>query len=587
MKPAKQIRGRLVIRLASAIVAIMLLLSIGVAVTQIANAKNASQSAIRSYGMKLADSYATHMPIQSYEEFLQRPEENELYWLLREELNHYRAQVGALYVYFVRIDEGDRPIILIDGQPKDSEVASPIGEVTDIPASAVAELQQGRASASSLIDNPEYGEYISSYAPVKSGDGKIIGVLGIDMEAAAVKEISDAVFTDSLPIFIAIMSLGVLAVAAILWFISRTLRPLKLIVSGAEQIASGRLAEAASLLNGSKIRSNDEIGAAYRAMVDMAGKLNVIFRDIVVHANKTSEQLVDTSGRFANQSGSLLDMNRTITDAMKQMNEGARVQQTSTVETSKAMEEITSGVERISRSSQQVAEASTTALDEASSGLSTIADIRGQMSRIATVADETNASVRTLTSHSDAISEALHSIQEIADQTKLLALNASIEAARAGEQGSGFAVVAAEVRKLAEASASSVGQIASLLTSIQHESVMIVDRMTAGNKEIDAGVQLSEMAEAAMRGMVNRFEFVAEETQELSAASEQMSASTEEAAAATYSIADIASMSARRTDEIMNLTTSQLEVVESMSQSSLMMSGMSQDLQKVLLNLKV
>lgn len=396
MKPAKQIRGRLVIRLASAIVAIMLLLSIGVAVTQIANAKNASQSAIRSYGMKLADSYANQMPIQSYKQFLQQPQENELYWLLREELDHYRAQIGALYVYFVEIDEDGRPIILIDGQPKESKVASPIGEVTDIPASAVSDLQQGRSSTSSLIDNPEYGEYISSYAPVKSVDGEIIGVLGIDMEAAAVKEISDEVIADSLPVFIAIISLSMLAVTAILWFISRTLRPLKLIVSGAEQIASGRLAEAASLLNGSKIRSNDEIDAAYRAMVDMSSKLNVIFRDIVVHANKTSEQLVETSRRFADQSGSLLDMNRTITDAMEQMNDGARVQQSSTVETSKAMEEITSGVERVSRFSRQVEEASRSALEEASSGLSTITGIRDQIQRIAAVADETNASARTL-----------------------------------------------------------------------------------------------------------------------------------------------------------------------------------------------
>lgn len=587
MKPVSHKKGSLVIRLASAIVPIMLLLAAFAAVSQFANAKHASESAIRSYGMKLAESYAGQMPIVSYEQFLAQPEENEAYWALREELNRYREQIGALYVYFVIIDEEERPIILIDGQPKGSDLASPIGEVTDIPAAAIVDLKQGQAASSSLIDNPEYGQYISAYAPMHNEAGKVIGVLGMDTEASAVKDISDAVIEESMPAFIAIIALTVLGVAAVLWFVARTLRPLKLIVSGAEGVAEGKLAEADALLRSNAIRSNDEIGAAYRAMADMSGKLNVLFRDIVAHANKTSEQLVGTSRSFADQSVSLLSMNRTITDAMAEMNVGARTQQSSTIETSRAMEDITSGVERVSRSSQHVAETSRGALEEASSGLSTLASIRSQIGKIAAVSEETGDSVRSLTSHSDAISGALQSIQEIADQTKLLALNASIEAARAGEHGSGFAVVATEVRKLAESSAGSVREIGSLLAGIQNESAMIAERMQENDKEILAGVRLSEIAEASVRGIVERFQSVAEETQELSAASEQMSASTEEAAAAAHSIADIASQASKRTDEVMNLTASQLEAVQHMTQSSHQMSGMSEDLRQVLLKLKV
>lgn len=587
MKPATHRKGSLVVRLASAIVPIMLLLAIGAAVSQIANAKHASESAIRSYGMKLAESYAGQMPIQAFEQFAAKPEENESYWSLREELDQYRTKIGAMYVYFVIIDGDERPIILIDGQPEDSDLASPIGEVTDIPADAVADLKRGKAASSPLIDNPDYGQYISSYAPIRNEAGAMVGVLGIDTEASAVEDISNAVIKGSLPVFIAIIGLTVLGVAAVLWFVARTLRPLKLIVAGAEGVASGKLAEANALLRSNAIRSNDEIGAAYRAMADMSGKLNVLFRDIVSHANKTSEQLVGTSRSFADQSVSLLDMNLTITDAMAQMNEGARAQQSSTVETSKAMEDIISGVEQVSRSSTHVAETSRAALDEASEGLTTLACIRDQIRTIATVSEEAGDSVRTLVSHSDAIGGALLSIREIADQTKLLALNASIEAARAGEHGSGFAVVAAEVRKLAESSAGSVAVIASLLTGIQNESAMISERMNGSDKVIREGVQLSEIAEASVRRMVERFQFVAEETQELSAVSEQMSASTEEAAAAAHSIAEIASMASKRTDEVKNLAASQLEAVQNMSNSSGQMSGMSQDLQNILLKLKV
>lgn len=587
MKPVTHQRGRVVIRLASAIVPIMLLLAIAAAASQIAGAKQASESAIQSYGMKLAASYAGQMDAEAYEQFAAKPEENDVYWSLREELDRYRSTIGAMYVYFVIIDEQDQPVILIDGQPKDSELASPIGEVTDIPASAVAELKQGGNASSPLIDNPDYGKYISAYAPVKNGAGHIIGVLGIDTEAEAVGEITDDVIQESIPVFIAMIGLTVLAVAVVLWFLSRTLRPLKLIVAGAEGIASGRLAEADALLRNNTIRSKDEIGAAYRAIVDMSGKLNILFRDIVSQANRTSEQLVGTSRDFADQSVGLLELNRAVTDAMTQMNEGARAQRSSTDETSKAMEDITSGVERVSRSSQQVAEASHAALEEATAGLSTIDGIRGQIRRIAEAAGEAGDSVRTLSSHSDAIGGALTSIQEIANQTKLLALNASIEAARAGEHGSGFAVVAAEVRKLAESSADSVSQIADLLTSIQNESALIVERVEDSSKEIAEGVQLSEIAEASMNRLVERFQFVAEETQELSAASQQMSASTEEAAAAAHSIADIASMASQRTEEVMQLAASQLEAVEVMSRSSQQMNGMTEDLRNVLSKLKV
>jgi methyl-accepting chemotaxis protein len=587
MESADRKKGRLVVRLASAIVAIMLLLLTAAAVTQIGNAKQASESAIRSYGMKLAESYAAGMNAPAYEQFLQQPKENEQYWTLRAELDRYRSQIGALYVYFVVIDEQNNPVILIDGQPKGSELASPIGEVTDIPPAAIANLQQGKMAASPMISNPEYGDYISTYSPVRNEVGEVIGVIGIDTAAAAVKEIADSVIGDSVPVFIAIAALTLFAILAILFLLSRTLRPLKVIVTAAEDMASGRLSEAEKLLQGSDFRSRNEIGSAYRAMADMSGKLKVIFRDIVSQANRASRQLVETSGQFADQSVGLLDMNRTIDEAMGQMKDGARAQQVSTVETTRSMEDITSGVERVSRSSLLVADASRSALEEASAGLATIAGIREQMARIEDVSRGTHDSVHMLENHSDAIVSALISIREIAEQTKLLALNASIEAARAGEHGRGFAVVAAEVRKLADSSGTAVADIASLLTSIQGESSTIAERMTAGNDEIREGVRLSRDAEETMRALVDRFQFVAEESQELSAASEEMSASTEEAASAAYTIADIAAMAAQRSEEVSILAASQLEAVQGMTRSSQEMSGMAQHLQHALLKIKV
>lgn len=181
--------------------------------------------------MKLAQSYVNEMDAIPYADFLKDPQETELYWNLRQELDHYRTRIRALYVYFVRIDEANQPLLMIDGQPKNSDSASPINEVTDIPAEAVERLLNGEMASSPVIDNPQYGKYISTYAPVKDETGKFIGVLGIDTEATAVDHIADSVIEDSIPYFIGFIGLIVLATVVIVWFISRTLRPLRLIVS--------------------------------------------------------------------------------------------------------------------------------------------------------------------------------------------------------------------------------------------------------------------------------------------------------------------------------------------------------------------
>lgn len=138
----------------------------------IRNAKHAGMEAISSYGIRLSDSYTKGMDISQIEQFLKDPKENDLYWQIRQQLDTYRTQIGALYVYVVRFDDQKRPLIMIDGQPKGSDVASPINEETDIAATEVETLLKGESASSAIIDNPKYGKYISTYTPVKMQKAK-------------------------------------------------------------------------------------------------------------------------------------------------------------------------------------------------------------------------------------------------------------------------------------------------------------------------------------------------------------------------------------------------------------------------------
>ncbi|UJF35770.1 hypothetical protein [Paenibacillus hexagrammi] len=116
---------RLVSKLVIAVAVVLLLLTAGHVLLQVNNAKAASESAIASYGMNLAQSYAKQMDLKEYEQFLKDPKEDDSYWSIRSELDRYRTQIGALYVYLVKINDQKEPLIMIDGQPKDSDSASP------------------------------------------------------------------------------------------------------------------------------------------------------------------------------------------------------------------------------------------------------------------------------------------------------------------------------------------------------------------------------------------------------------------------------------------------------------------------------
>jgi methyl-accepting chemotaxis protein len=581
------IKERLVVRLVAAIMAVILLLSAGYIVSQIGNTKIASEKAISSYGVKIAQSYAKQMDTSPYVEFLKDPKENDLYWSLRQDLDRYRTQIGALYVYFVRLDDNQKPLIMIDGQPKDSDSASPINEVTDIPPDAIAALLNGQSSSSPMITNDKYGQYISAYSPVKAADGKIIGVLGIDTEAAVVNSIASSVLKDSVMYYLLLFGLTVVALALIVWFIVRSLRPLRLIVSGAESIASGNLAEAGALLAANPVRSTDEIGSAYKAMVKMSENLNEIMGSIVSNVSVTADQLVLATEQFTKESQQLLEINRAVTETVGQVNEGAQTQQESANESAQSMHEITQAIQRVSETSMNVSDASGQALAAAESGKVTIHRMKDQIRIISKVTHETNESVIVLQGHSQQIEQVLRSITDIANQTKLLALNASIEAARAGEQGSGFAVVAGEVRKLADESSSSALQIALLLQNIQNESTLIGEKMLNGTKEITQGVDLSEKAEASFINMVDQFRFITSEIQEVSAGAEEMSASSQEVAATVSNIADIAKISSIRTQDVNELTQQQLTAAQHIADSSAALSGLANDMKKTLQQLKL
>ncbi|MWV42963.1 HAMP domain-containing protein [Paenibacillus sp. HJL G12] len=587
MKWLIRIQRKLALRIAIAVMVIILCLSAGYIRLQIMNTKTAANDVITSYGIRIAENYASLLDTEQVDRFLSHPAENETYWSIRNELNHFRSEIGALYVYLVRIDEKLQPLLMIDGQPKGSSTASPINEITDIPTQAIQELLKGQAASSDLIDNPQYGKYISSYVPIKRPDGSVLGVLGIDTQADVIDSISASVIRKSIPFYVLMFIVTLAAMTLIFTLLIRAIRPLKWIAASAEQVAAGEFASANRLLLAHPVKSKDEVGTMYHAMMTMSTNLNAIVGGIVSDVASLSEQLVAASDRIASESTELLEMNTRVSETAHHVAGGANTQRISSDEGARSMEEISDSLQRISEASATVSNASFKALQNANLGRDKIGLMNRQIVSISSATDETVRRVAVLQEYSSQIEDSLKSISGIASQTKLLALNASIEAAHAGEHGSGFAVVAGEVGKLAEEASLAAQKIASLLMNIEHETLQISDAMAKGSLEVMAGTGISEEAETSFSDVVQMFGIVNEQIQDISVSTEQMTARSEEVAAAVSEVAGIANSTSEQISHIGHLTNKQLDIVRYFAKSAGEMNEMTHKLRESVKQIKI
>lgn len=580
-------KKHLIVRILCVIISVLVLVAAGNIATQIVQTRDAVEEGINNYNMRIAESYAAQMKPEQYADFLKQPKETDLYWELRQELDVFRTQIGAIYVYFVRFDENQVPKIMIDGRPPNDPAASPIDEVTDMPPDAVKAIMAGNKASSPIIENPEYGTYISAYVPVKDKSGAVLGALGIDTDVKVYEQLATNVLWKSVPIYILMLAVMFAAVLAIVWFVQRALRPLHVVKESAEKLAEGDLAAAGVILRSSPVKSVDEIGTVYQSMLTMSEHLHSRVRGLVVNMDKTSDHLVLSSKELAVSADEMLEMGESMNDSVKVIYDGAHAQKKSADDSANAIEEIALGIARIAESSATVSDASIHALEIAQSGDAAMKRMSQQMQDISLSAEQTYEIAKKLKAYSQEIEHVLGTIQGFTEQTKILALNASIEAARAGEHGLGFTIVAQEVGKLANASAASVQQITALLGNIGKDSEKISVEMETVTTEIKEGVELSTEAERSFLHAVKAFMLVSEQVQEVSVTTEQLSAGSEEVAATVNSIAHIASGVSEQTEQIRTMTNRQLEMMKQVYDASAVLNANTLDMRKAIQQVNV
>jgi len=221
--------------------------------------------------------------------------------------------------------------------------------------------------------------------------------------------------------------------------------------------------------------------------------------------------------------------------------------QTNTVAT--ASEEMSATSSDIAGNCAMAAEASRQTAGSATAGAAVVQETIAGMNIIAERVRQTSRTIEALGSRSDQIGQIVGTIEDIADQTNLLALNAAIEAARAGEQGRGFAVVADEVRALAERTTRATREIGEMIKAIQKETQEAVKAMEVGVHEVEKGAVSSQKSGQALEEILERINEVTMQVNQIATAAEQQTATTGEVTGNIQQITEVVSQTARGADE--------------------------------------
>ncbi|MDA8234527.1 MAG: methyl-accepting chemotaxis protein [Clostridia bacterium] len=409
-------------------------------------------------------------------------------------------------------------------------------------------------------------QYMASFSPVLDLEGKASGVIMLGLNQ---KEMLDAKNS-------AITLFGILGVLSILVgaglgviFARKISRPVIELTNLSELMAAGDLT-----VNKVNVESKDEIGRLSNSFNKMLDNMRQLIQQALTSARQVAETSQQLSASVEEAAASNQQVARAVDELAKgnvkqnesvnesvnivtqlsnsidQIAKGAQEQAANVAQTTEMVSQMVKGIDEVTQNAQKVAEAAQQTSDVANKGGEAVDKTITGMQKIKQTVFESAGKIKELGEHSKQIGEIIEVIDDIAEQTNLLALNAAIEAARAGEHGKGFAVVADEVRKLAERSGKATKEIANLIGSIQKGTTNAVEAMEAGTREVEQGAALADDAGVALKEIVKTIQVANEQMESISAAVEQISASSAEVAQAIDNVAAITEENTAATEEM-------------------------------------
>lgn len=443
------------------------------------------------------------------------------------------------------------------------------GELFDQPPQmikAFETLKQTKSIVIPPIYEDDIGSWLTVLVPVLDEQQQLVAVFGIDVNASVVSEQQGKLISS-----LVIASLLFLAVGIIIQIfgLRRLLYPIKELIDGVGKISKGDLTHKVV------VRSSDEIGRLGESFNEMVQSLHSTLEQVqatVEHVASSAEQLSVSAEDSTNASTQTATI-------IQELTTGTEVQAGNIDQTNLALNDISTRAEQIESNSQVVADKVSIATNLATEGYQAIDMVVKQMNSISFTVNQSAESMKYLVDNAIHIGKIVEVIDTIANQTNMLALNASIEAARAGEHGRGFAVVAGEVKKLADQSSKSAQQITSYVVSIQEGIQNAVQSMEHGTREVAEGLHLVNQAGSSFNEIRDAVDEVSLNNQVVSTSLQQMTSRVSEVLSSMKQMLDITNEVVGGSQNIAAATEEQLASMEEITASATVLSSMAEELQ--------
>jgi methyl-accepting chemotaxis protein len=393
------------------------------------------------------------------------------------------------------------------------------------PRDGVEERVLATGEEFSEVQSDAQGEFLRVVRPAKAAknylgkdcilchqvsEGTVLGAVSMKI---SLDQVNSAVAAQRLKSLLAAMILSVPLLAFIYLFIRNVVTmPIDKMVSGLRNIARGE----GDLTQRLEVRGSDEIGLAATAFNDMMAKMGSLVRQVSASASEVSaaaRHLVAGADRVATSS---------------------HRQNDTSAQAAGSVEQLVSAITSIAHSTEEVHEQSRDSLRRSEEGNVSLSRLIGELSVVETTVGDIAESVQEFVTSTVAITHMTREVKDIADQTNLLALNAAIEAARAGEQGRGFAVVADEVRKLAEKSAGSASEIDAITRALSQKSDAVqrsirsgLDHLASSQNSLEAVAEVLGEASGAVSRVGQGLDAIANATEEQHRVSGEVAANIE------------------------------------------------------------
>ena len=424
--------------------------------------------------------------------------------------------------------------------------------------------------------------YTATFAPYKWVLGTGVWIDYIDSRIAEEQAAADEAFKSTL-INTIIINIVLLAIFSALgmWAANSLVGPLRIVTARLGVMATGDLREDNSLEE--VFHRTDEIGEMSRALHKVQTEVSSMMKQIIEASQQVAsscQQLTDSSEQSAEVSG-------TVANSIVNVAGSCSEQFTEVENASSNIESLSQSMERFKKTIEHAGQVVSEAKGQADSGEKEVTGAVKQMELIEQSVSQSAQVIEELGKESDKIGTIVDAISQIAEQTNLLALNAAIEAARAGEHGRGFAVVADEVRKLAEQSSSSAGEISSLIGSIQEKARNAVSVMQDGVSQVQNGVGAVNGAGNSFKDIAGMVEQVVDETTEMERTVASLAKNTSTIADAINKISEMSRNVASEAESVSAATEEQTATMNEIAGASRRLTEMAESMESSVERFKI